>query len=106
MSYKFTARVQKLLFLAQQEAERHKHNLIGTEHLLFGLIKLGSGVALEILKDLGIDLQDLENEIQNVMKNQKRISEASGLDYSPNAKKVLEISSDVAKSLKNDFVGT
>ena len=64
MMNNFTPRAQQLLALARKEAERLKHNYVGTEHLLLGLIKLGQGVAVNVLHKMGLDLERVRMEVE------------------------------------------
>src|SRR5258708_36697994 len=64
MMNNFTPRAQQLLALARKEAERFKHNYVGTEHLLLGLIKLGQGVAVNVLRKMGLDLERVRMEVE------------------------------------------
>jgi ATP-dependent Clp protease ATP-binding subunit ClpC len=61
----FTPRAQQVLALARKEADRFNHNFVGTEHLLLGLIKLGQGVAVNVLQKLGLDLETVRMEVEN-----------------------------------------
>ncbi len=65
---KFTKRARRALAIAQQEAQRLHHNYIGTEHLLLGLLLEGEGIAAEILKNLGLDLEELRTTIEDTIK--------------------------------------
>ena len=60
----FTPRAQQVLTLARKEAERFNHNYVGTEHLLLGLIKLGQGVAVNVLQKMGLDLETIRREVE------------------------------------------
>ena len=62
----FTPRAQQVLALASKEAERFKHNYVGTEHLLLGLIKLGQGVAVNVLQRMGLDLERVRVEVDRI----------------------------------------
>ncbi len=61
----FTPRAQQVLALARKEADRFNHNYVGTEHLLLGLIKLGQGVAVNVLQKMGLDLETVRMEVEN-----------------------------------------
>ena len=61
----FTPRAQQVLALARKEADRFNHNFVGTEHLLLGLIKLGQGVAVNVLQKMGLDLETVRLEVEN-----------------------------------------
>ena len=102
----FTPRAQQVLALARTEADRLNHNFLGTEHLLLGLIKLGQGVAVNVLAKFGLDLETVRKEVeQQVGKgpNQKMIG---NIPYTPRVKKVLALASKEAKALNHTYVGT
>src|SRR5919201_276282 len=95
----FTPRAQQVLALARKEADRFNHNFVGTEHLLLGLIKLGQGVAVNVLQKLGLDL---ETQV-GTGPDQKMIG---NIPYTPRVKKVLALAAKEAKALNHTYVGT
>ncbi len=102
----FTPRAQQALALARQEADRLYHNFVGTEHLLLGLIRLGQGVAVNVLKKLGLDLESVRTEVENQVgagTDQKLIGT---IPYTPRVKKVLALAAKEAKALNHTYVGT
>jgi ATP-dependent Clp protease ATP-binding subunit ClpC len=102
----FTPRAQQALSLARDEAERFRHNFVGTEHVLLGLTKLGQGVAVNVLKQVGVDLERVRMEIENLVgpgPDQKIIG---NIPYTPRVKKVLSIAAEEAKALNHTYVGT
>src|SRR5271163_1730111 len=102
----FTPRAQQVLALARKEADRFNHNFVGTEHLLLGLLKLGQGVAVNVLQKLGLDLETVRLEVEKQVAagpDQKMIG---NIPYTPRVKKVLALASKEAKNLNHTYVGT
>ena len=106
MYERFTDRARKVMQLANQEAQRFNHEYIGTEHILLGLIKEGSGVAAGALKNLGIDLRKIRLEVENVVKTGPDMVTMGKLPQTPRAKKVIEYSMEEARNLNHNYVGT
>jgi ATP-dependent Clp protease ATP-binding subunit ClpA len=102
---KFTARARKVLSLAQEEAQRFQHNYIGTEHLLLGLVREGQGVAARVLQNLGVDLPEVRNSVENIIGRGDRIVRGE-IGLTPRAKKVIELSVDEARRLNHHYIGT
>ncbi|MCX7704296.1 MAG: NDP-hexose 4-ketoreductase, partial [Planctomycetota bacterium] len=104
---KFTDRARRVMQLARAEAVRLNHDYIGTEHILLGLIEEGSGVAANVLKNLGIDLQRIRQEVERLVSSGSSSSVPSGqIPFTPRAKKVLEFAVDEATSLGHNYIGT
>ncbi len=103
---KFTDRARKIIALAQKEAERFKHDYIGTEHILLGLVKEGSGVAVTALNNLSVDVDKVRNEIEKMVVTQQKDGPPTPLPFTPPAKKVLELASEEARSLGHPYIGT
>ncbi len=108
MYERFTDRARKVMQLANQEAQRFNHEYIGTEHVLLGLVKEGSGVAANVLKNLDVDLRKIRLEVERIVQ-----PGASGdqvvmgrLPHTPRAKKVIEYSIEEARNLNHNYVGT
>src|SRR5215467_941626 len=102
---KFTNRARKVLTLAQEEAQRLQHNYIGTEHLLLGLIREGEGVAVKILNNLGVELQQVRKAIEFIIGRGDR--DAPGeVGLTPRAKHAIELAVDEARRLSQHYVGT
>ena len=102
----FTPRAQQVLALARKEADRLNHNFLGTEHLLLGLIKLGQGVAVNVLQSMGIDLDSVRIEVEKQVgagPDQKMIG---NIPYTPRVKKVIALAQKDAKNLNHTYVGT
>jgi ATP-dependent Clp protease ATP-binding subunit ClpC len=102
----FTDRTRKVFVLANAEAERLNHNYIATEHILLGIIKEGNGVAAQALKNLGVDLHKLWNEIEKFIQSGPDMVPTDTLGKTPRAKKVIEYSMEEARNLNHDYVGT
>lgn len=105
MFNRFTQRSQKVLQLAQEEAIRLKHESIGTEHILLGLIREGSGIAAKALEAIEVDLKVIEAGIEELVGAGK---EEVGpiVNYTPRAKKVIELSVDESRKLGHSYIGT
>jgi ATP-dependent Clp protease ATP-binding subunit ClpC len=102
----FTPRAQQVLALARKEADRFNHNFLGTEHLLLGLIKLGQGVAVNVLQKMGLDLETVRMEVEKQVgagPDQKMIG---NIPYTPRVKKVIVLAQREAKNLNHTYVGT
>jgi ATP-dependent Clp protease ATP-binding subunit ClpC len=106
MYERFTDRARKVMQLANQEAQRFNHQYIGTEHVLLGLIKDGSGVAAKVLKDLDIDLDTIRLEVEKVLRCSPDMVTIGKLPRTPRAKKVIEYSMEEARNLNHNYVGT
>ncbi|MFP4418054.1 MAG: ATP-dependent Clp protease ATP-binding subunit [Fibrobacterota bacterium] len=103
----FTDRVKKVMQIAREESVRLGNDYVGTEHLLLGLIKEGDGVAVAVLRSMGVDLDELTASIE------KAITSTGGmmtigqmLPFTPRAKKVLEIAANEARSMSHKYIGT
>ena len=105
--YNFTDRVRKVLQMAREEAARLHHEYVGTEHILLGLIREGEGVAAAVLTNLGVELEDVQQKIEETVKKGKAASAAGPeLPYTSRAKKVLELAMVEARELNHSYVGT
>jgi ATP-dependent Clp protease ATP-binding subunit ClpC len=92
--------------LANQEAMRFNHESIGTEHILLGLIKEGSGVAANVLRNLGVDLKRIRMEIEKLVPSGHEMVAVGRLPFTPRAKKVIELAFEEARALGHNYVGT
>ncbi len=96
-----------MLALARKEADRFNHNYVGTEHLLLGLIKLGQGVAVNVLQRMGLDLENVRQEVEKEVRSNGGEGKVSGsIPYTPRVKKVLALAAREAKALNHTYVGT
>ena len=106
MYERFTDRAKKSLQLANQEAQRFNHEYIGTEHLLLGLVKEGSGIAANVLVDLEISLRDIRKEVENLVQSGPDMVTMGKLPHTPRCKHVLERAINAAKEIGHNYVGT
>src|SRR5438445_12226582 len=106
MYERFTDRAPKVLQLANQEAQRLNREYIGTEHILLGLVKEGSGVAANVLKNLDIDLRTVRLEVEQLVQPSPEVGTPGKLPQTPRARKVIEYSIEEARNLNHNYVGT
>ena len=106
MFERFTDRARKVMALANQEAQRFNHEFIGTEHILLGLVKEGSGVGATVLKNLDVDIKKLRLEVEKMVKSGPDMVTMGKLPQTPRAKKVIEYAVEEARSLNHNYVGT
>jgi len=106
MYERFTDRARKVMQLANQEAQRFNHEYIGTEHILLGLVKEGSGVAANVLKNLDVDLRKIRLEVEKIVQSGPDMVTMGKLPQTPRAKKVIEYSMEEARNLNHNYVGT
>ncbi|MBX7074004.1 MAG: ATP-dependent Clp protease ATP-binding subunit [Pirellulales bacterium] len=106
MYERFTDRARKVMQLANQEAQRFNHEYIGTEHVLLGLIKEGSGVAANVLKNLDVDLRKIRLEVEKLVQSGPDMVTMGKLPQTPRAKKVIEYAMEEARNLGHNYVGT
>ena len=102
----FTPRAQQVLALARKEADRLNHNFLGTEHLLLGLIKLGQGVAVNVLQKMHLDLETVRMEVEKQVGTGPDQKQAGNIPYTPRVKKVIALAQKEAKNLNHTYVGT
>src|SRR5712664_936988 len=106
MYERFTDRARKVMQLANQEAQRFNHEYIGTEHILLGLVKEGSGVAANVLKNLDIDLRKIRLEVEKIVQAGPDMVTMGKLPQTSRAKKVIEYSIEEARNHNHNYVGT
>lgn len=106
MYERFTDRARMVMKLANQEAKRFNHEYIGTEHILLGLIKEGSGVAAQVLKCRNVDLQHIRIEVEKIVQSGPQLIRMGKLHQTPRAKKVVEYAMEEARNLNHNYVGT
>jgi hypothetical protein len=102
----FTPRAQQVLALARKEAGRFNHNFVGTEHILLGLIALGQGVAVNVLRKLGLDLDTVRMHVEKMVGTGPDQRMIGNIPYTPRVKKVLALAAKEAKNLNHTYVGT
>ena len=105
MFERFTDRARRVVVLAQEEARLLNHNYIGTEHILLGLIHEGEGVAAKALESLGISLESVRGQVEDII-GQGGSSPSGHIPFTPRAKKVLELSLREALQLGHNYIGT
>jgi ATP-dependent Clp protease ATP-binding subunit ClpA len=105
MFERFTDRARRVVVLAQEEARLLNHNYIGTEHLLLGLIHEGQGVAASSLESLGISLEAVRSQVEEIIGQGQR-APVGHIPFTPRSKKVLELSLREAKQLGHKYIGT
>jgi ATP-dependent Clp protease ATP-binding subunit ClpC len=103
---KFTDRARKVMALAREEAKRFNHEYIGTEHILLGLVKEGSGVAANVLQNLDIDLKKIRMEIEKIVQTGPDLVSVGQLPFTPRVKKVLEYAIEEARAMGHNYIGT
>ncbi|OWZ84529.1 ATP-dependent Clp protease ATP-binding subunit [Natranaerobius trueperi] len=105
MFARFTQRAQKVMALSQEEAKRLKHNYIGTEHLLLGLIREGEGIAAKTFVNLGVDLNEVRGEVENLVQTGE-VEQKGNVGYTPRVKTVIELSTEEARKMGHNYIGT
>ncbi|MFJ6196046.1 ATP-dependent Clp protease ATP-binding subunit [Micromonospora sp. NPDC092111] len=105
MFERFTDRARRVVVLAQEEARMLNHNYIGTEHILLGLIHEGEGVAAKALESLGISLEGVRQQVEEII-GQGQQAPSGHIPFTPRAKKVLELSLREALQLGHNYIGT
>jgi ATP-dependent Clp protease ATP-binding subunit ClpC len=105
MFERFTDRARRVVVLAQEEARMLGHNHIGTEHILLGLVREGEGVAAKALESLGISLEAVRQQVEEII-GQDRQAPSGHIPLTPRTKKVLELSLGEALQLGHNYIGT
>jgi ATP-dependent Clp protease ATP-binding subunit ClpC len=105
MFERFTDRARRVVVLAQDEARMLNHNYIGTEHILLGLTREGQGVAARTLESLGISLDAVRQQVEEIIGRGQQ-APSGHIPFTPRAKKVLELSLREARQLGHDYIGT
>ena len=104
MVYKFTNRAKKVIEIANDKSIELGHNYIGTEHILYGLVKEGEGVASKVLTNKGITAEKVLKEIQEMLGNGREIQESLG--FTPRSKRILENAFIEARRIGYNYIGT
>jgi ATP-dependent Clp protease ATP-binding subunit ClpC len=103
--FSLTPRAQQALLLARQEATRLHQNFFGTEHVLLGLVKLGQGVPVTVLENMGMNLENIRAEVEkNAVAEEEQMF--GNLPYTPRTRRVLQTAKDEAKALHHTYIGT
>jgi hypothetical protein len=105
MFERFTDRARRVVVLAQEESRMLNHNYIGTEHILLGLIHEGGGVAAKALESMGISLETVRSQVEEIIGHGKA-APTGHIPFTPRAKKVLELSLREALQLSHNYIGT
>ena len=106
MTYKFTNKAEKAINIANDIANDFGHNYIGTEHLLYGLSKEGTGVACKVLESQGVTPEKIENLIEDLIGVVPKIQEETTVGFTPRTKRVIESAFREARKLGSEFIGT
>lgn len=106
MYERFTSRARKVMELATEEAKRFNHEYVGTEHVLLGLVKEGSGVAAHVLKNFDIDLDKIRLEVEKIICSGPEKVTMDRLPLTPRTKKVIEYAIEECKKFDHNYVGT
>ena len=102
---RFTERAQKVMVYSQEEAIRQNYNYIGTEHILLGILREGEGIAAQVLKNKGVNLETVRQQVEALVgKGQQEVGQVIG--YTPRTKTILELSVEEARSLGQNYIGT
>ncbi|NLJ81226.1 MAG: ATP-dependent Clp protease ATP-binding subunit [Firmicutes bacterium] len=102
---RFTERAQRVIILSQEEARRLGHNVVGTEHILLGLIAEGSDVAAKALLSLGVSIDQVRNEVERMVGRGGQPTQGQ-IGFTPRSKRVLELAFDEARRLGHTYIGT
>ncbi|GAG71449.1 unnamed protein product, partial [marine sediment metagenome] len=105
MFKRYTEKAKRAIMIAQEEAVNLNHDYIGTEHILIGLIKEEEGVASQVLKQLGVNVDKVVEEVERLV-GKGEYQQVGEVTFTPRAKKVLELASQEASQLKNNYIGT
>src|SRR5262245_7642545 len=103
---RFTERARRVIILAREEAGRFRHDFVGTEHVLLGLIRDGEGIATAVLQRLGLRLETVKAEVERALAGFPKTLTFGEVPFTPRAKRVLELSWDEARQLGHNYIGT
>ena len=106
MFERFTERARRVIILAREEAGRLRHDFVGTEHLLLGLIRDGEGIAIAVLQRLGLKLETVKTEVERALAGFPKALTFREVQFTPQAKRVLELSIEEARRLGHNYIGT
>ncbi len=102
----FTPRARQVIILARKEVDRFNHDYIGTEHILLGLLRLGQGVAVDVLREMGVDFEILRLEVEKAVPGGPETKIAGEVAFSARARKVIDYAVEEAKNLQHSYIGT
>jgi len=103
---RFTERARQVVVLAQEESRLLRHNYIGTEHLLLGLLREEEGIAARVLEELGVTLEAVRSQVERIVGLGDEVVATGQIPFTPRAKKVLELGLREAVSYKHNYIGT
>jgi len=106
MFEQFTERARRVIILAREEAGRSGHNHVGTEHLLFGILQDGEGVATVVLQRFGLQLKTVQAEVKRALAKLPKTPAYSEVPFTPRDKRVLELSIEESRQLRHNYIGT
>ncbi len=106
MFKRFTERARRVIILAREEAELYRHEYLGTEHILQGIVKDGGGIAVAIIQKSGTDLAQLKRELEKNLPRSSNSLIIGDIPFTSRAKKVLEFAVEEARSLNHNYIGT
>ncbi|MEK7878350.1 MAG: ATP-dependent Clp protease ATP-binding subunit [candidate division NC10 bacterium] len=106
MFERFTERARRVIILAREEAGRFRHDFVGTEHILLGLIRDGEGIATAVLQRLGLRLETVKAEVERALAGFQKTLTFGEVPFTPQAKRVLELSIEEARQLGHNYIGT
>ena len=108
MFERFTDRARKVMAIASEQVRRFDHPYIGTEHIFLGLVKEGGGTGAAVLKNLGVDIDNMLSEVEQLCKTKggRDTLDEGKIPQTQNAKKVIEYAVEEAHSLNHDYIGT
>src|SRR4029453_10699860 len=106
MFKRFTERARRAIILAREEAERHHHEYLGTEHILLGMLKDGGGIAITVLQKAGLSIDQIRMEIERHLPRNANALIVGEIPFTPKAKKVLEYGVEEARLMGHNYIGT
>ncbi|MBT4094347.1 MAG: ATP-dependent Clp protease ATP-binding subunit ClpC, partial [Nitrospinaceae bacterium] len=106
MFKRFTERARKVIILAREEADNYRHEYLGTEHILLGVLKDGGGIAIAVLQKLGVDPKQLRLELERNLPKSTSGPVEGDIPFTPKAKKVLEYAVEEARLMGHNYIGT
>jgi ATP-dependent Clp protease ATP-binding subunit ClpC len=106
MFKRFTERARRVIILAREEAERHHHEYLGTEHILLGMLKDGGGIAITVLQKAGLSIDQIRLEVERHLPRNANSLIVGEIPFTPKAKKVLEYAVEEARLMGHNYIGT
>jgi ATP-dependent Clp protease ATP-binding subunit ClpC len=106
MFKRFTERARRVIILAREEAERHHHEYLGTEHILLGMLKDGGGIAITVLQKAGLGVDQIRLEVERHLPRNANSLIVGEIPFTPKAKKVLEYAVEEARLMGHNYIGT